>query len=374
MSPGPSAYTSSRASSPPSFAQSDIQRPLENCNPNPLYTPDDDYKELRQLTKRRVRGISVFENQQTTFLPSKWFCVDVGNSYNVSKSFSLHSFWSFIPVVFCPVGFLSTPPQNNFPDLYLYLGGVGAANFSFLASSGNAPSTSSFQPTTTSLLALPLPTRPATAALTNTLPSTSFPAIRSTVSATTNKEALPMSYTRSSLSTGDDKKKGKMTICWQIGISRGILGFGEKTASLPSKWILQDANISFELSVSGSAVFFDGRGAGVSIDITYHASTGVEQSRQPRRQSEPSCCAVLNLPLPAPFREWSTAKELALRAANAPALLLHSCPTLKGSTYVSPTFCSWRSLCWGDVLQAGFGGIGMGGSCTPLHTVLTPNL
>ncbi|KIK58401.1 hypothetical protein GYMLUDRAFT_695720 [Collybiopsis luxurians FD-317 M1] len=93
----------------------------------------------------------------------------------------------------------------------------------------------------------------------------------------------------------------------------------------------------------------------------------------------------LNLPPPAPLPERSAAEELALRAAaaaNASASASTSAsnntllvPNTQKDLPTSPRLSALGGVgFWGGVSQAGFGGMGMGGGYTPVHTVLMPDL
>ncbi|KIK58392.1 hypothetical protein GYMLUDRAFT_246103 [Collybiopsis luxurians FD-317 M1] len=201
-----------------------------------------------------------------------------------------------------------------------------------------------------------------------------------------------MFYTRSSLSTGVNKKRGRMTICWQIGnlppevfarmtkkvsyLYPTFIDFdsfyNKQTASSLSKLIFQNATISFELfvlnSVQLNAKNLALRQEAAALKKALLAGRGV-----------PSVCdsdiilAALSLddpnplPPPASLPEQSAAEDLALRAAAAASA------STSASTLASSNTCSYPTLktiyitlggflflAGGGVSQAGFGGMGMG--------------
>ncbi|KIK58374.1 hypothetical protein GYMLUDRAFT_246089 [Collybiopsis luxurians FD-317 M1] len=153
-----------------------------------------------------------------------------------------------------------------------------------------------------------------------------------------------------------------------------ISGFKEKTAYLPSKWILQNETISFKLSVLNSVqlnskislyvkksgrwkALFAGHGAvaleSASTLPTISAAASLVPSICDSDTTLSTAAALsldsLNPSLPAPFPEPNVAEELALHATAVPSA---SAPTAgiqqhaphtqhaKRSIYVSAAFCS----------------------------------
>ncbi|KAF5347454.1 hypothetical protein D9757_013819 [Collybiopsis confluens] len=291
---------------------------------------------------------------------------------------------------------------------------------------------SSATPTTTSSLALPLPTSAAASLpLTNTYFPSSFSS--SLLSAgTTNKENSPMSYSKSASEhqkDGDDDddlpadwrpppevfakmtSKEKRQLRNKISARNFRFDISEYISTLEGDIAERDNLLQAIRTELGSTqsenlalrqevatlkkALLEGRGSATSA-----AASGLSAGRATSptfsirgadinlNMAAAISIEDLNLPPPAPLPERSAAEELALRAAAAAANV-----NAIASTSASPSASTGNSLLvpnkqkdlpnsprlsslgfWGGVSQAGFGGMGIGGGFTPVHTVLMPDL